>query len=564
MSVIKRILGGDQTIWGRVIVWGVLGLVSLSLSISAQCVLAIDVSGVVRENDMPQAPIEDARVTLFDDALTFFEEDRSGVLGGFSFSDIPAGDYRLGVSALNFDYQETQITLISNNYNTTFFLEPEMEPGEWKIIGSTLPEFLDATDISILLPDGSIFFCHDTTDPIRFDPLTGQNTYPSSSGTPQGCQNATLLESGSFIMVGGQTPTDPGSFKNAIPWVKTYDPNANSWVQLEDMQHAVGRWYPGLARLTDGSLLVIGGGTAPDAVRTDTCEIFDLVSETWSYTGSMLNPVEFPPSTLLYTGEVLATWSPPQLYNQNTGQWRLTGNFNQPNRGWPGHSDHSIVVLDDGRVLAAGIIKGNDDYDVMGEIYDPATETWSLTSNPDLIRFQSEVVQLPNGQVLVAGGETEEDPVGVENTLGLVKWSDLYDPVTDQWRRVADMNVICEYHAVSLLIPDGRVVKTGGTKIKFQVGPTSGDIEAYCPPYLFRGVRPQITSISTAVLRRGCPVSVEIFPDTRISRLVLMGTQSHTHWLDGGINRRIVLPVEQTGSTVSATLPSDANILPLG
>jgi alkylation response protein AidB-like acyl-CoA dehydrogenase len=49
----------------------------------------------------------------------------------------------------------------------------------------------------------------------------------------------------------------------------------------------------------------------------------------------MLNVCEFPPSALLYTGEVLATWSPPQLYNPQSGQWRATGNFVQPTRGWP-------------------------------------------------------------------------------------------------------------------------------------------------------------------------------------------------------------------------------------
>ena len=66
----------------------------------------------------------------------------------------------------------------------------------------------------------------------------------------------------------------------------------------------------------------------------------------------MLNPSEFSPGALLTTGEVLITWSPPQLYDVTSGQWRATGNFVQPNRGWPNHSDHSTVVLADGRVLA--------------------------------------------------------------------------------------------------------------------------------------------------------------------------------------------------------------------
>ena len=308
----------------------------------------------------------------------------------------------------------------------------------------------------------------------------------------------------------------------------------------------------------------MGGGTRPDAERTATCERFDLATGTWSFTGSMVNPCEFPPSALLFTGEVLATWSPPQLYNPLAGEWRLTGDFNQPNRGWPGHSDHSLVVLSDGRALAIGIRQGPDDNRVMGEVYDPSEGTWSLTSSPDLVRFQTEVVQLPDGRTLVAGGETEAHSPPVEDVLGIVKWCDLYDPEKDRWRRVADMNQFREYHAVTLLVPDGRVVTTGGTQIKFQVGPTSADIEAYEPPYLFRGVRPQITSISSTQLPRGGVVSLEIFPETQITNLVLMGTETTTHWVNAGIPRRLVVAVEQTDTTVTAVLPTDPSILPVG
>lgn len=347
-------------------------------------------------------------------------------------------------------------------------------------------------------------------------------------------------------------------------WVKKFIPASDTWEQLADLVHPLGRWYPGMTRLADGSFLVMGGGQCCNAARTDTAERFDLNTQTWSYTGSMLNPAEFPPSALLFTGEVLITWSPPQLYNPATGQWRLTGNFNQPNRGWPGHSDHSIVVLDDGRVLAIGILKGPNNNSVMGEIYDPATETWSFTSNPGLVRLQTEVVQLPDGRVFVGGGETEANPPPVPNSLGIVKWTDLYDPATNSWRRVADMNWFREYHAVTLLVPDGRVVTTGGTRIKFQVGPTSNDIEAFSPAYLFRGIRPEITSISTTTPSRGSELSLDNAPATQITAVVLMGMQTTTHWVDGGIPRRLVLPFEQSSSTVTATLPTVPNVLPLG
>lgn len=527
---------------------------------------AATVTGVVRQQAAPQAPIPNARVTLFEPTLQFFSEARTDAQGQFVFSNLPIVDvWRLGACIPGREYVEIQAVVKGGAFEHTFLLGPETQTGRWSIIGNTLPEFFDATDIAILRPDGNVFFCHDTQSPVVFNPRTGQKTFPSSSPSPQGCMSATVLQDGRIIMIGGQSPEDPGSFTNAVPWVKTYDSGSDAWQRLADMQLTIGRWYPGLARLADGSLLVMGGGTRPNAARTNTCERFNLASQTWTYTGSMANPCEFPPSALLFTGEVLATWSPPQLYNPISGQWQITGNFNQPNRGWPDHSDHSLVVLADGRALAIGIRRpGGTSNTIMGEIYDRAAQSWSLTSNPGLVRFQTEVAQLPDGRVLAAGGETQANPPPVASVLGIVKWCDLYDPAGNSWRRVADMNWFREYHAVTLLVPDGRVITTGGTRIKFQFGPTSADIEAFEPPYLFRGVRPQITGISTMQPRRGQTISLNISPATALTSIVLMGCGAHTHWVDGGVPRRIVLPVQQDGTNACAVLPVDANVLPLG
>lgn len=527
-------------------------------------IFAGTVTGEVRRAAPPNDPIPNARVTIFDATLALFREARTNGAGAYSITNVPAGTYQVGCAALRFEYIEQPITVGAGNLPRNFSLSPETHQGAWNIIGNTSPEVLDATDIAVLLPSGQIFYCHDTEDPILFDPVTGAKSFPSGSSLESGCMNGSLLPDGSVIFVGGQDGDQPGNFVLAVPWVKRFLQATDSWQRLADLQHSPGRWYPGMTRLADGSFLVMGGGQCCNAARTDTAERFDLATRTWSYTGSMLNAAEFPPSALLYTGEVLITWSPPQLYNPTTGQWRLTDNFNQPNRSWPGHSDHSIVVLEDGRVLAIGVLKGPNNNTVMGEIYDASTETWSLTSNPGLVRLQTEVVQLPDGRVFVGGGETEANPPPVPNSLGIVKWTDLYDPATNSWRRVADMNWFREYHAVTLLVPDGRVVTTGGTRIKFQVGPTSDDIEAFSPPYLFRGVRPEITSVSTTTPTRGGQLSLGIAPDTQITSVVLLGMQTTTHWVDGGVPRRLVLPFQQIGSTVTATLPTDPNVLPLG
>lgn len=522
---------------------------------------AASVDGVVT---VERKPVVNARVTLFTPQLEAFYETRTLNDGGYSIDRIAPGKYHLGVAAIGYEYEQIGVNLGAEPVVADFSLEVESHPGTWEVVGSTAPELFDATDIGVLLTDGTVLYCHDTVDPIRFDPATGNTVQAGGSPVEQGCMNATLLADGDVIMMGGQTPSDPGAFTNAIPWVKHYSPGSDSWQFMASMQHRAGRWYPGLARLADGSLLVMGGGQAPNAQRTDTCERFDLASQTWSYTGSMLNPTEFPPCALLYTGEVLATWWPPQLYNPATAEWRLTGNFVQPNRGWPGHSDHSLIVLSDGRALATGVLGTPNPNTAMGEIYDPATEQWTPTSNPGLIRFQSEVVQLPDGHVLVAGGETDVNPPPVPHVLGVVKWCDLYNPSADSWRRVADTLYFREYHAVTLLVPDGRVLSTGGTRIKFQYGPITSDIEAYSPPYLFRGVRPQLVTVSTVEPSRGCAIELQLAPLIQITSVVLIGAQTTTHWVDGGNPRRLVLPVKQEGDTVYTTLPADPNLLPLG
>jgi hypothetical protein len=40
----------------------------------------------------------------------------------------------------------------------------------------------------------------------------------------------------------------------------------------------------------------------------------------------MLNGTEYAPSVLLFSGKVLLTHSPPQLFDMDTETWQATGN----------------------------------------------------------------------------------------------------------------------------------------------------------------------------------------------------------------------------------------------
>jgi len=128
----------------------------------------------------------------------------------------------------------------------------------------------DGSGSGNLLPSGEVFFCHDTEEPIMFDPVSGMKWYPPDSGTAQGCHIVTLNTDGGMFLTGGSmggNPLDP-----VVKIAKTYWRNTNAWVRNADMK--TGRWYPGLVRLPDERLLVLGGElNDPGYGRTNGCEI---------------------------------------------------------------------------------------------------------------------------------------------------------------------------------------------------------------------------------------------------------------------------------------------------
>ena len=110
-------------------------------------------------------PVSGARVTLFVASLEIFRETRTDDDGIFRLVETVEGTYRLGVAALRYDYEEYQLSVEHFDAVTDVSLQPESHPGRWAIVGSTLPDFLDATDIALLTPEGKVYYCHSTDDP---------------------------------------------------------------------------------------------------------------------------------------------------------------------------------------------------------------------------------------------------------------------------------------------------------------------------------------------------------------------------------------------------------------
>ena len=201
------------------------------------------------------------------------------------------------------------------------------------------------------------------------------------------------------------------------------------------------------------------------------------------------------------------------------------------------HSDHAIVYLPDGWVVALGIRPDSPTVGLsMIELYDPATGTRAIGPSPTHLRARPESLLLPDGRVIAFGGEyTGNDPFSLVLTnagtvQNVTQVADLFDPISDSWRPMSDMTRFIHYHNVSVLAPDGRVMTTAGAGSS---GPFGDDdsVEAFEPPYLFRGIRPRIDSVSSTELEVGGTYSLQVSLTEQVTRVVLLGTRAVTHSL---------------------------------
>ncbi len=128
---------------------------------------------------------------------------------------------------------------------------------------------------------------------------------------------------------------------------------------------------------------------------------------------------------------------------------------------------HTSTLLPGGRVLVGGGFNGGAVRSA--ELYDPATGSWTATSDLITARFVLAATLLPNGKVLVAGGAVSTHGDGLAN-------AELYDPATGQWSATGRLIAPHGSHTMTLL-PNGKVLVAGG----YSDGKVLNSAELYDP-----------------------------------------------------------------------------------
>ena len=241
-----------------------------------------------------------------------------------------------------------------------------------------------------------------------------------------------------------------------------------------------GRRFHTATLLADGRVLVAGGlntNNCPDA--SDFAELYDPASGSFAPTSSMINPRYHQTATLLQNGKVLITGgdssnfecsdldTSPQvasaeLYDPSSGSFTQTGSMSEARSG------HTATLLPSGKVLIVG---GNTvgSGSATAEVYDPATATFIPTANMTKAQTGQSATLLLDGRVLIAGG------IGSGQSSSTLATAELYDPLTGAFTVTATMTAPRAGHTATLL-PDGRVLVTGGFTDSTAVGTDTAEI----------------------------------------------------------------------------------------
>jgi hypothetical protein len=395
-----------------------------------------------------------------------------------------------------------------------------------------------------LLPDGTVLVAGGSNatgvldSAELYDPDTGMWSITGSLNVARSIHTATLLQDGKVLVAGGITGSVSREF--ATNTAELYDPATRTWSLTGNLN--VGRDWHTATLLQDGKVLVAGGASGFYDPITNTAELYDPATGIWSTAGALNIKRYLHTATLLQDGKVLVAGgcsdgdcdfalNSAELYDPNLGDWSAA---RSPKVG---RESHTATLLPNGQVLVAGGSHEGENLNT-NELYNPAKGRWSFTS--DLIRHVNHTATLlANGKVLVAGGWR----LGVPRSDNTTNNADIYDPATGNWKKTATLNAPRLFHTATLL-SNGKVVVVGGYDARFDRSDNSflRSAELYDP-------EPPIAApriIGASVIGKKLIVGGENFDDGAV--IVLNGEEQKT--ANDGQNPKTTLIGKKAGKKI--------------
>jgi hypothetical protein len=305
--------------------------------------------------------------------------------------------------------------------------------------GASTPVTITFTPTATGTRSAQLTITHTGTNAAQTVSLTGigqsQNTCNwvtvNSSGTPRWVGPSVTINNKMYVFGGFDNPNTHQTANCEV-----YDPVTNTWSFLAPMPTPV--THAGITN-DDAKVYIAGGFLGGDgSAFTNQLQIYDLATNSWS-TGPTL-PTVSGGNQLVRVGRKLHSFG-GLLTDRVTGTGvHYVLNLDNPAAGWttaasmPNPRNHFAGVNLAGKIYAIGGQTGHDGpvQDVaLVHVYDPMTNTWTRLGDLPKPRshFESATFTV-DGKITIVGGRADKVNGGADFILDLVTE---YQPSTDTW-----------------------------------------------------------------------------------------------------------------------------------
>jgi hypothetical protein len=379
------------------------------------------------------------------------------------------------------------------------------------------------------------------------------------------CNGWAFFPDGRCLVIGGTAQYDPF---NGEPRTTVFDPLTEKFSQMQYMAH--GRWYATGIVLPDGRIMAFSGLNETSVVNNQV-EFYTVGSGWSSPFTAPYNPNLYPWLHVLPDGRVFNSGGSPfsNMFDPSSQTW--TVNFAKTSLGLDRTYGNSVLLplLPPNyaarlMILGGGVPNATATTEIID--FSKSTPAWvRMGDMPSGARVEGNSVLLPNGKVLVEGGSRVNNDATTA-TLG----ADLFDPATGSWSSTnpggAGFATFARmYHSVALLLPDATVATAGSNPRR---GTYDNHIEIYSPAYLFNAngspaTRPVIIGAPLSIGYNSVPFQVQTPDALNIRSVVLIKPGSDTHAYD--MEQRLVgLTFTATAGALTVNAPPNSNIAPPG
>jgi len=391
----------------------------------------------------------------------------------------------------------------------------------------------------VLQPPGSGKGFEGIRDTVIFDPDPLKENWTVAELMAHGRWYPTvvLLSDGSALVASGLDETGLADHRNNT-FERNVDPGNVAWVQTRDFDTK--SLYPHLFQLADGRLFYTGGKM--DTEGASDALVFDPVNATQAVVLQVPDP-----ANCNQCASVILPPAQDQKFMILGGGPEDEGPVRQP-------ATHRVAIID---------LKSAN----------PAYHAKSALNHE---RMHVNAVLLPDRTVLAVGGGVTREASAQTNVVDPrggreVFEGEIYDLATNIWSITAPATVARLYHSVALLLPDGRVVSAGGNPDKgLQVNWLPPDLleemrlEIFSPPYLFKKNTRPVVQNAPEVIHYNSAIQIQSPQANQVKWINLIRPGLTTHSFNG-TQRLVDVPFTlQPPDTLNATIPAERNIAPPG